>query len=105
MSSFGTRSPLVMYPWACFPSTCPSRKVKFTRRVLGWPRRWKSAHGFLWEYSCKRLKLAQLLGQRGVFLAPAGSHAPCWAVMHPETMHPHKNGHTNQFSMGDADDA
>jgi hypothetical protein len=27
------------------------------------------AHEFLWEYSCKRLKLAQLLGQLGVFLA------------------------------------
>jgi hypothetical protein len=26
------------------------------------------AHVFLWEYIDKRLKLAQLLGQRGVFL-------------------------------------
>ena len=26
--------------------------------------------GFLWEYSCKRLQLAQLLGQLGVFLTP-----------------------------------
>jgi hypothetical protein len=25
-------------------------------------------HGLLWEYSYKRLKLAQLLGQLGVFL-------------------------------------
>jgi hypothetical protein len=28
----------------------------------------KLAHGFLWEYSYKRLKLAQLLGQPGIFL-------------------------------------
>jgi hypothetical protein len=26
------------------------------------------AHAFLWEYSCKTLKLAQLLGRLGVFL-------------------------------------
>ena len=38
------------------------------RKVLGWPRRCKLAHEFLWEYSCKMLKLAQLLGQLGVFL-------------------------------------
>jgi hypothetical protein len=38
------------------------------RRVLGWPERYELAHAFLWEYSCKRLKLAQLLGQLGVFL-------------------------------------
>ena len=36
--------------------------------MLGWPKRCKLAHAFLWEYSCKRLKLAQLLGQLGVFL-------------------------------------
>ena len=34
------------------------------RRVSGWPR---LAHAFLWEYSYRRLKLAQLLGQLGVF--------------------------------------
>jgi hypothetical protein len=38
------------------------------RKVLGWPKRCKLAHAFLWEYSYKRLKLAQLLGQLGVFL-------------------------------------
>ena len=38
------------------------------RKLLGWPKRCKLAHEFLWEYSCKRLKLAQLLGQLGVFL-------------------------------------
>ena len=37
-------------------------------KVLGWPKRRKLAHAFLWEYSYKRLKLAQLLGQLGVFL-------------------------------------
>jgi hypothetical protein len=36
--------------------------------VLGWPRRYKLAHAFLWGYSYKRLKLAQLLGRLGVFL-------------------------------------
>ena len=43
--------------------------------MLGWPKRCKLAHAFLWEYSCKRLKLAQLLGQLGVFLARMGRGA------------------------------
>jgi hypothetical protein len=38
------------------------------RKVLGWPNRCKLAHAFLWEYSYKRLKLVQLLGQLGFFL-------------------------------------
>jgi hypothetical protein len=38
------------------------------RKVLGWPKICKLAHAFLWEYSYKRLKLVQLLGQLGVFL-------------------------------------
>ena len=38
------------------------------RKVLDWPKRCKLAHAFLWEYSYKRLKLAQLLGQLGGFL-------------------------------------
>jgi hypothetical protein len=38
------------------------------RKLLGWPKRHKLAHAFLREYSYKRLKLAQLLGQLGVFL-------------------------------------
>jgi hypothetical protein len=38
------------------------------RKLSGWLKRWQLAHAFLWEYSCKRLKLAQLLGQLGVFL-------------------------------------
>jgi hypothetical protein len=36
--------------------------------VLGWPKRCKLAYSFLWDYSYRRLKLAQLLGQLGVFL-------------------------------------
>jgi hypothetical protein len=37
--------------------------------VLGWPGRCKFARTFLWEYSYKRVKLAQFLGQIGVFFA------------------------------------
>ena len=36
--------------------------------VSGWPKICQLAHAFMWEYSYKRLKLAQLLGQLGVFL-------------------------------------
>jgi hypothetical protein len=36
--------------------------------VSGWPRRYKPANAFLWECRYKRLELAQLLGQLGVFL-------------------------------------
>ena len=39
-----------------------------SKKVLGWPKRCKLAHASLWEYSYKRLKLAQLLGQLGVSL-------------------------------------
>ena len=38
------------------------------RKVLGRPKRCKLAHAFLWEQSYKRLELAQLLGQLGVYL-------------------------------------
>ena len=44
------------------------RRTPAARKVLGWPKICKLAHAFLWEYSHKRLKLAQLLGQLGVFL-------------------------------------
>ena len=40
----------------------------YARKVLGWPRIYKLAHAFLWEHIYKRPKLAQLLGQLGVFL-------------------------------------
>jgi hypothetical protein len=42
------------------------------RKVLGWPKLCKLAHAFPWEYSYKRLKLAQLLGQLSVFLTTGG---------------------------------
>jgi hypothetical protein len=44
------------------------RALEQERMVLGWPKRCKLAHAFRWEYSYKRLKLAQLLGKLGVFL-------------------------------------
>ena len=38
--------------------------------MLGWPNRCKlTLHAFLWEFSYKGLKLAQLLGHFGAFLA------------------------------------
>jgi hypothetical protein len=37
-------------------------------RASGWPKRCELAHAFLWGYNDKRLELAQLLGQLGVFL-------------------------------------
>jgi hypothetical protein len=36
-------------------------------------------HAFLWEYSDKRLQLAQLLGQLGVFLTPRPTAGGCIA--------------------------
>ena len=42
--------------------------------MLGWPKLRKLAQAFLWEYSYKRLKLAQLLGQLGVFLTRVRPH-------------------------------
>jgi hypothetical protein len=36
--------------------------------MLGWPKRCKLAHAFLWEYSYKGLELAHLLGQLRAFL-------------------------------------
>ena len=42
---------------------------------LGWLKICKLAHAFLWEHSCKGLKLAQLLGQLGVSLTFAASGA------------------------------
>ena len=51
--------------------TQPHAPLWAQEKVLGWPKRWKLARAFLWEYSCKRLQLAQLLGQLGVFRAVA----------------------------------
>jgi hypothetical protein len=50
-------------------------------KVLGWPKLCKLAHAFLWEYSYKRLKLAQLLGQLGVFLTWACGSSPAASAM------------------------
>jgi hypothetical protein len=38
------------------------------RKVLGWPNRCKLARAFPWDYSYKRLTLAQLLGRHRAFL-------------------------------------
>ena len=48
-------------------------------KVLGWPKRCKLPHAFLRQYRCKRLKLAQLLGQLShlmPFCPPAAGAAP-----------------------------
>jgi hypothetical protein len=45
-----------------------SHSAARARKLLGWPKRCRLAHAFLWEHSYKRLQLAQLLGQLGVFL-------------------------------------
>ena len=50
----------------------PSAAARNVLGWLGWPRRCKLANAFVWEYSCKRLKLAQLVGQLGGFLTCAG---------------------------------
>jgi hypothetical protein len=43
-------------------------------KVSGWPKICKLAHAYLWEYSYKGLKLAQLLGRIGVFLTCFHGH-------------------------------
>jgi hypothetical protein len=47
------------------------------RELLGSPKMCKLAHALLWEYSHKRLKLAQLLGQLGGFLTEG-----CTVILH-----------------------
>ena len=54
------------------------------RKVLVWPRRCKLAHAFLREYSQKRLKLVQLLGQLGVFL----TRSTRFHTLMPSRLHP-----------------
>ena len=49
-------------------------------KVLGRPRRCKLAHAFLWAYSDKRRKLAQLPGQLGVLLTGARAPPSCAAA-------------------------
>jgi hypothetical protein len=53
-------------------ASCASRAYA-RKTVLGWCRRCKLARALKLEYAYKRLKLAQLLGQLGVFLT-AGRH-------------------------------
>ena len=50
------------------PHVGSDRAPQRARMVLGWPKICKLAHAFLWECNHKQLKLAQLLGQVGVFL-------------------------------------
>jgi hypothetical protein len=53
----------------------PPRASLEREKVLGWPRRCGLAHAFLWEHSCKKLELAQLLGRHGVLLTKAHAGA------------------------------
>ena len=68
-----------MSPWASSTASCASRaassngmavsaSVSFSEKVVRLAQNMELAHAFLWEHSYKRLKLAQLLGQLGVFL-------------------------------------
>jgi hypothetical protein len=61
------------------PQRVREKRVALARKVLGWPKRCKLAHAFLWEYSCKRLKMAQLLGRHGVFRTCGSGRSPCAA--------------------------
>jgi hypothetical protein len=68
--------PLVAHLQPAFWCACRSLAASGTfvaRKVLGWPERCKLAHALLWEYSYKRLKLAQLLCQLRVFLTSVGT--------------------------------
>ena len=44
------------------------RRSTIAKKLSGWPKICKLAHAFLWKHSYERLKLAQSLGQLGVFL-------------------------------------
>ena len=59
---------------ACF-TTRARQRVHPARKMLGWPKRCKLAHAILREYCYERPKLAQLLGQLGVFLTHRGARA------------------------------
>ena len=49
------------------------------RKVSGWPKRYKLAHAFPWEYSYKRLTLAQLLGRLGALRTCSAAAGPLGA--------------------------
>ena len=57
-----------------FSNVCAAPRAirAVARRLLGCPKLCKLAHAFLRGYSYKGLKLAQILGQLGVFLTQAG---------------------------------
>jgi hypothetical protein len=55
-------------PWRFDLDGAHIRRGTAARKVLGWPRRRKLAHAFLWECSYIRLQLAHFLGQPGVVL-------------------------------------
>jgi hypothetical protein len=57
-------SPTGAHGWSPAPTAHRAKKVL----LVGWPKRSKLAHAFVWEYSYKGLKLAQLLSQLGVVL-------------------------------------
>jgi hypothetical protein len=50
--------------------------------MLGWPKRCKMAHAFLWQNSYKRPNLAQLLGRLDDFLTCASAicRVDAWAM-------------------------
>jgi hypothetical protein len=59
------------------------------RKVSGCPKICKLAHAFMWEYSDEMIKLAQLLGQLGVFFAGGGRRAAPSAGLRLESpVHP-----------------
>jgi hypothetical protein len=57
--------------WSAYPSDQWSPWA--ARKALGWPKKCKSPCTREWEHSYDRLKLAQLLGQLGIFLT-------CWGT-------------------------
>jgi hypothetical protein len=73
-------NPLSVAPWPTPPaaqSRAPASTASPTATTAepGWSEKrvrlaqnMRVGHAFLWEYSYKRLQLAQLLGQLGVFL-------------------------------------
>jgi hypothetical protein len=69
-------------------------------RVSGWPRRCELAHASLLERSGKRLELAQLLSQLGVFLTPPVLKPPLRAVKRPAR--PDKSATQNRFTVENA---
>ena len=70
------------------PGGTRASRAAGARQVSGWPKRCKLAHAFMWEYSYKRLKLAQLLGRLGVVLTctPTPMVSPMFIVActHPQ---------------------